>query len=77
MLTSRYRRITLLIVLCQAVCVIVLESLIASIFLRYYNQLGGSNQVGLQRGVPVYLLIFILAQAFQVALSWYIFKSYT
>jgi hypothetical protein len=57
-------------VVLQAVVVIAIESVIAAVFLKYFQVLGGSSQNGKQRGIPVYLTIFILAQLFQILLSW-------
>ncbi|KAJ3078678.1 hypothetical protein HK102_004318 [Quaeritorhiza haematococci] len=65
---TKFGRLTLAAVLVEAVVVIILESVIAAIFLKYFDLLGGPN--GAQRGVPVYLIIFILAQLFQIVLCW-------
>lgn len=42
-LKDQYRRLTLLVVLVQALAVIILESLVASVFLKYFNALGGKK----------------------------------
>ncbi|KAJ3196914.1 hypothetical protein HK101_007279 [Irineochytrium annulatum] len=64
--TSALGRVTLLTVLAEAVIVITLESIIASIFIRDLNVWAQDND----KSIPVYLLIFILAELFQIVLCW-------
>jgi hypothetical protein len=54
----------------EALIVIALESYLAAVFVRYFDQFGGFDTPGAHRGVPVYFSIFILAQAFQIYLAW-------
>ncbi|KAJ3026389.1 hypothetical protein HDV00_011974, partial [Rhizophlyctis rosea] len=62
-----YGRLTLFAVLIEAIIVIILESVVAAIFWKYLP-VNGEN--GPARGVPVYLIIFIIAQLFQIVLCW-------
>ncbi|KAI8915380.1 hypothetical protein DFJ77DRAFT_365980 [Powellomyces hirtus] len=49
----------------EAIIIIILESIVAAIFLRYYDII---NSEGPTRGIPVYLIIFIGAQIFLIFL---------
>ena len=49
-----------------AITIIVLESYLASLFLNSFGTFEGSPA----RGVPVYLMIFMFSQTFQVILCW-------
>ncbi|KAJ3053555.1 hypothetical protein HK097_003984 [Rhizophlyctis rosea] len=64
--TTKYGRLTLFAVLIEAIIVIILESVVAAIFWKYFDV----NEKGPARGVPVYLIIFIIAQLFQIVLCW-------
>ncbi|KAI3630108.1 hypothetical protein MIR68_011543 [Amoeboaphelidium protococcarum] len=61
---SFYGKLTLIIVLLQAIIVIVLESYVASVFLPNQSQFENTPAVG----IPVYLMIFLFSQVFQVVL---------
>lgn len=61
-----YGKLTVALVVIQAIVVIVLESVVASSFLADSSQLQNSPAVG----IPVYLMIFLFAQLFQVILCW-------
>ncbi|KAJ3020971.1 hypothetical protein HKX48_009444 [Thoreauomyces humboldtii] len=52
--------------LVEATVIIILEAVVAAIFLRYYDVI---NSTGPPRGVPVYLIIFIGAQIFLIYIS--------
>lgn len=66
---SKYGRLTLFTVFLQSIIVILLESFVGAFFLTYFNALGAA-ETDLQRGVPVYIFIFVLAQFFEVGLMW-------
>ena len=61
-----YGRTTLAISGLIAVTIIVLESYVASLFLKTFGSFEGSPA----RGVPVYLMIFLFSQIFQFILCW-------
>ncbi|KAJ3207965.1 hypothetical protein HDU67_007107 [Dinochytrium kinnereticum] len=61
-----FGRITLATVLLEALIVIVLESIIAAIFIRDLDVWAADKD----KSIPVYLIIFILAQLFQIILCW-------
>ncbi|KAI9101281.1 hypothetical protein DFS34DRAFT_592163 [Phlyctochytrium arcticum] len=67
-LKSKVAVIVLLATLIEAIVIIALEGVVASIFWEYYDPVHGTQ--GPTRGVPVYLIIFILAQLFQIYLCW-------
>ncbi|KAJ3159132.1 hypothetical protein HDU86_002034 [Geranomyces michiganensis] len=50
----------------EALIIIILESIVAAIFLRYYDVI---NSEGPTKGIPVYLIIFIGAQIFLIFLA--------
>jgi hypothetical protein len=56
----------LLAVLLQAVLVIALESYLAGVFLARADDIENTRA----KGIPVYLLIFVFSQVFQVVLCW-------
>jgi len=59
-----YGKLTLGCAILEATIVIILESIIA----RDFNSNGLNSGPG--KGIPVYLVIFITGQVFQVALAW-------
>ncbi|KAH6574741.1 hypothetical protein BASA60_005347 [Batrachochytrium salamandrivorans] len=64
--STSYTRLTLFAVMTQAVLVIIMESIV-------YNQFTAAidtQEPGPARGIPVYLVIFLLAQVFQIILCW-------
>ncbi|KAJ3184699.1 hypothetical protein HDU87_004103 [Geranomyces variabilis] len=63
---SRAGRIAVLCTLVEALIIIILESIVAAIFLRYYDVI---NSEGPTKGIPVYLIIFIGAQIFLIYLA--------
>lgn len=65
-----YGKLTLLATLIESVVIITLQSVIAAVFLKYYDDFGGVTHFGSYRGIPVYLVIFILAQIFAIVLCW-------
>ncbi|KAJ3291725.1 hypothetical protein HK104_005863 [Borealophlyctis nickersoniae] len=68
--STLYGKLTLFAVLIEAITVIILESVVAAIFWKYYNPGEAIGVGGATRGVPVYLIIFIIAQLFQIVLCW-------
>lgn len=56
----------LLSVIVEAILIIALESYLASVFLSSYSSLTESPA----KGIPVYLIIFVFSQLFQVILCW-------
>lgn len=52
--------------LLQAVLVIALESYLAGVFLARADDIENTRA----KGIPVYLLIFVFSQVFQVVLCW-------
>lgn len=77
---SFYGRVTLLLVLLQAIVVMVVESVVASVFLPSYAKLvrapstcfpnTRTQDTSPAKGIPVYLMIFLFSQIFQVVLCW-------
>jgi hypothetical protein len=61
-----YSRLTLLLVLIQAIIVIALESVIAHFFIENVDLIRDSPA----RGVPVYLVMFCLSQCFNLIICW-------
>ncbi|KAI8929062.1 hypothetical protein BC831DRAFT_445361 [Entophlyctis helioformis] len=59
-------RITLLAVMLQAIIIVIIESVAANQFIAAVD----ISRPGPARGVPVYLVIFIFAQLFQIVLAW-------
>ncbi|KAJ3141077.1 hypothetical protein HDU90_007101 [Geranomyces variabilis] len=59
-------RIAVMCTLVEALIIIILESIVAAIFLRYYDVI---NSEGPTKGIPVYLIIFIGAQIFLIYLA--------
>lgn len=68
--TTRYGKFTLGAVLGESLVIISLQSVLAAYFLSYYENFGGALTFGPHRGIPVYLIIFILAQVFAIILCW-------
>ncbi|KAL1918349.1 uncharacterized protein VTP21DRAFT_3009 [Calcarisporiella thermophila] len=67
---SGYARITLALVVLQAIIVIILESLIFSEYSSYFYKKGINLAEERGRGIPIYLIIFSFSQVFQVVLIW-------
>jgi len=67
---TRYGKFTLFAVLLESVIIIILQSTLAAVFLQYYPNFGGAATFGPHRGIPVYLVIFLLAQVFAIVLCW-------
>ncbi|ORZ02590.1 hypothetical protein BCR43DRAFT_509751 [Syncephalastrum racemosum] len=63
--SSRYSTFLVLFAIFEAIVVIALE---AVVFAKFYSS--GFAQDSLGRGIPVYLMIFIVCQIYQVAISW-------
>lgn len=63
--TSFYGRLTLAIVFLEAIVVMALQAYCASLFLPYFDRL--TLQL---KGTPVYLMIFLFSQLFQLYLIW-------
>lgn len=68
--STRFGRLTLGAVLAESVVIVSLQSVLAAFFLSYYESFGGALTFGAHRGIPVYLIIFILAQIFAIVLCW-------
>ncbi|KAL1922762.1 uncharacterized protein VTP21DRAFT_9138 [Calcarisporiella thermophila] len=61
--TTFYAKLTLGVVLCEALIVIILESLISNDYHGIKNK-----TEGLSKGIPVYLIIFVFSQVFNAIL---------
>jgi hypothetical protein len=68
--STPFGKVTLAAVLLESVLIISLQSVLAAYFLSYYENFGGALEFGPHRGIPVYLIIFILAQVFAIVLCW-------
>ncbi|RKO95910.1 hypothetical protein CAUPRSCDRAFT_8723 [Caulochytrium protostelioides] len=68
--TTLAGHLSLCAVVVEALVIISLEAAIAGIFLKYYEASGIIRDAGPQKGIPVYLIIFILAQVFQIVICW-------
>ncbi|KND01770.1 uncharacterized protein SPPG_03562 [Spizellomyces punctatus DAOM BR117] len=68
MIESVVGRIIFFATLVEAIIIIALESIVAAIFWKYFDPVNGRE--GPTRGIPVYLIIFIIGQLFQIYLCW-------
>ncbi|KAG1054062.1 hypothetical protein G6F46_000507 [Rhizopus delemar] len=65
---NKYSIYLVLVTIFEAVIIIILEAVLLARFNRSLGEL--STDEGLQKGIPVYLSIFIFSLVFQVALAW-------